>query len=105
MAECAPMDVSTPPAVSTTDSCPSSSADRKLKCRKCRQLLLQQPPHQLVLDEGVEGVVEAAAVYSLQEEEMPDWINTAIEQANKLLFRIAVDPDRHGSIFIFPSGY
>lgn len=72
-------------AATSTNSCSGAAltaAERKLKCRKCRQELLQQPPHRLLEeeDEGAAGGAETAAVYSLQEEVLPDWIDTAIEQ-------------------------
>jgi hypothetical protein len=76
MAECAPVEMST---ASTSSSV--AATERKLKCRKCRHQLLQQPPQQLVEEEEEKGpAAEAAAVYSLQEDLLPDWINTAVEQ-------------------------
>jgi hypothetical protein len=65
-------------AVSTSSAV--AATERKLKCRKCRHQLLQQPPQQLVEEEEKGPAAESAAVYSLQEDLLPDWINTAVEQ-------------------------
>jgi hypothetical protein len=76
MAECSPAE-----GAASLPTSNSSHAERKLKCRKCRQLLLEQPPYQLSVEEG-QG--EAAAVYSLHDEDLPQWVNAAIEQVERL---------------------
>jgi len=81
MTDCAPAEATAAPVFQTSAVC--SSAERKLKCRKCRHQLLQEPPHQLFEEQEEGGGTGAdAAVYSLQEEGLPDWINAAIEQVS-----------------------
>ena len=77
MMECRPAEVSSAAHSSVTSTAPAS--EWKIKCRKCRQQLLQQ------LEEVEEGAAADPAVYSLPEEGLPDWINAAIEEVSRLV--------------------
>jgi len=51
-----------------------------LKCRKCRFLLVEQPPHK-ILTESSEGQ-ESSNVFNICDDDLPQWINDAVEEGN-----------------------
>ena len=50
---------------------------RTLKCRKCRLELVRSPPHNIIQPSQVDT---ATPILCLGEEELPDWVNQAVEQ-------------------------
>ena len=53
---------------------------RSLKCRKCREVLLEEPGGRLMeAREGEEGV------WSLYEDQLPAWVAEAVQQVRHLL--------------------
>eukprot|EP00092_Neocalanus_flemingeri_P106518 GFUD01136677.1.p1 GENE.GFUD01136677.1~~GFUD01136677.1.p1 ORF type:complete len:157 (+),score=45.34 GFUD01136677.1:31-471(+) len=53
-----------------------------LKCRKCRFLLLEQPPHKILdITESSEGQ-ESSNVFNICDDNLPQWINDAVEEGN-----------------------
>jgi hypothetical protein len=51
----------------------------RLKCRKCRHPLLEEPPRRLMEDKAGEEAA-AAGLINIFEDQAPQWINTAVEE-------------------------
>ena len=49
-----------------------------LKCRKCRYLLLEQPPHRILEDE--DSTQEVASTLNICDDNLPQWIADAVEE-------------------------
>ena len=49
-----------------------------LKCRKCRYLLLEQPPHRILEDE--DSAQEVASTFNICDDNLPQWIADAVEE-------------------------
>ena len=60
-----------------------SCDDRVLKCKKCRQLLVEEPSHK-ILDLGGEDAAEeeTSNVFIICDDNLPDWISDAVEEVN-----------------------
>ena len=54
-----------------------------LKCRKCRYLLLEQPPHKIVESSAsaeVDDYQEASNTFNICDDNLPQWIADAVEE-------------------------
>ena len=55
-----------------------------LKCRKCRYLLLEQPPHKIVESSSASAEVddyqEASNTFNICDDNLPQWIADAVEE-------------------------
>jgi len=65
-------------------ACPSSSngssTSSTLKCRKCRFLLVEQPPHKILDATESSNAQESSNVFNICDENLPQWINDAVEE-------------------------
>ena len=53
-----------------------------LKCRKCRFLVLEQPPHK-ILEHNPDEIIsnpEASNTVNICDENLPQWISDAVEE-------------------------
>ena len=59
-----------------------TSAQVSLKCRKCRHLLLEQPPHQILEHPADASDInqEASNTIIICDDNLPQWISDAIEE-------------------------
>ena len=51
--------------------------ERKVRCRKCRHTLLEEPPHRMMARKE-----EDEHVIPLYEDQLPDWMAEAVQQAS-----------------------
>jgi len=67
-------------------ACPSSSngssTSSTLKCRKCRFLLVEQPPHKILDATESSNAQESSNVFNICDENLPQWINDAVEEGS-----------------------
>ena len=54
-----------------------------LKCRKCRYLLLEQPPHRILEDE--DSTQEVASTFNICDDNLPQWIADAVEEVKNYI--------------------
>merc|ERR550525_603808 len=56
---------------------------QSLKCRKCRFLVVEQPPHKILSPTGLEtdGDQESSNTFNICDENLPQWISAAVEEA------------------------
>jgi len=57
------------------------ASGRTLKCRKCRLELVRSPPHNIIQPSQMQFETPTP-ILCLGEEELPDWVNQAVEQSN-----------------------
>ena len=55
------------------------ASGRTLKCRKCRLELVRSPPHNIIQPSQLQFETPTP-ILCLGEEELPDWVNQAVEQ-------------------------
>ena len=53
---------------------------KTLKCRKCRLLLLEEPPNRIMETAGAGGGEDGANVFSIYEDCLPQWISDSVEE-------------------------
>ena len=55
---------------------------QSLKCRKCRFLVVEQPPHKILSPTGLEtdGDQESSNTFNICDENLPQWISAAVEE-------------------------
>jgi len=69
-------------ALASPSSTMSTMDCTTLKCRKCRFLLVEQPPHKILdTTESAENL-ESSNVFNICDENLPQWINDAVEEGN-----------------------
>jgi len=52
----------------------STDDETRLKCKKCREILVRNPPHSFI------DSTEEENIFTLSDESIPDWIETTIQQ-------------------------
>ena len=67
---------------------------QSLKCRKCRFLVLEDPPHK-ILNNPITGLLtdddqDSSNTFNICDENLPYWISTAIEEVNFSFHKITV---------------
>ena len=57
---------------------------QSLKCRKCRFLVVEQPPHKILSPTGLEtdGDQESSNTFNICDDNLPYWISAAIEEVD-----------------------
>ena len=57
---------------------------QSLKCRKCRFLVIEDPPHKIlnISDTGLLTADDSSNTFNICDETLPYWISAAIEEVN-----------------------
>jgi len=53
-----------------------------LRCRKCRFILLEQPPHKILDTVESSDTQDSSNVFNICDENLPQWINDAVEEGS-----------------------
>ena len=67
-------------ALASPSSTMSTTECTTLKCRKCRFLLVEQPPHKILDTTESAECLESSNVFNICDENLPQWINDAVEE-------------------------
>ena len=58
---------------------------QSLKCRRCRFLVVEQPPHKILTGLESDDDQEPSNTFNICDENLPQWISAAIEEVRRVM--------------------
>ena len=63
---------------------------QSLKCRRCRFLVVEQPPHKILTGLESDDDQEPSNTFNICDENLPQWISAAIEEVRRVMDRLVL---------------
>ena len=61
----------------------ASGNQKTLKCRKCRHLLLEEPPNKILETVAIVDDQDSSNIYNICDDTLPQWISEAVEEVGR----------------------
>ena len=71
---------------------------QSLKCRRCRFLVVEQPPHKILTGLESDDDQEPSNTFNICDENLPQWISAAIDEVRRVMDRLGTNSPLAGQL-------